>query len=342
MARNATENAQTELTGRKKAAIFLIAIGPEKAARVYKHLSDDEIEQLTYEIANMPHISPDIIAEVLEEFEQMALAQDYISVGGLDYARQVLEQAIGEKRAAEIITRLSEAMQTRPFDFARKADAGQLLNFIQNEHPQTISLIMAHLNPEQAGIILSSLPPERQVEVAKRMATLDQTAPDVLKEIEVALEKRLASFVRQDYASIGGIDVAVDVLNRVDRQTERTIMEALEEEDPDLAEEIRLRMFVFEDIVTLDDRSIQKVIAEVDTNLWALALKTASDHVAQRVFQNMSKRAAQMLQEEIEYLGPVRLRDVEDAQQRIVAMVRRLDEMGDIIIARGGEDEIVV
>lgn len=330
------------LSGRKKAAIFLIAVGPEKAAQVFKHLGQDEIERLTYEIANMPHIDPVVIELVLEEFEQMALAQDYINMGGLDYAREVLEQAIGPQRAAEIITRLSETMQVRPFDFARQADAGQLLNFIQNEHPQTISLIMAHLQPDQAGIILSSLPAERQVEVAKRMATLDQTAPEVLSEIESALERRLASFVRQDFTSIGGIDVAVDVLNRVDRQTERTIMDALEEEDPDLAEEIRLRMFVFEDIVALDDRSIQKVISEVETGHWALALKTASDHVSQRVYQNMSKRAAEMLQEEIDYLGPVRLRDVEDAQQRIVATVRRLDETGDIIIARGGEDEIVV
>ena len=201
---------------------------------------------------------------------------------------------------------------------------------------------MAHLHPDQAGIILSSLPPDRQVEVAKRMATLDRTAPEVLREVEATLEKRLASLVREEYTSIGGIDVAVDVLNRVDRQTERTIMEALEEEDPDLAEEIRKRMFVFEDIVTLDDRSIQKVIAEVDTPTWALALKTASEHVAQRIFQNMSKRAGEMLREEIEYLGPVRLRDVEDAQQRIVATIRRLDETGEIIIARGGEDEIVV
>lgn len=337
----AARNSST-MSGHKKAAIFMISVGPEKAARVFKHLNDEDIERITYEIANMPQVEAELTESVLEEFEQMALAQQYINLGGLDYAREVLEQAIGQQKAMEIIARLSDTMQVRPFDFARKADAGQLLNFIQNEHPQTISLIMAHLHPEQSGIILSSLPPDRQVEVAKRMATLDQTAPEVLGEIESTLERRLASFVRQDFTSIGGIDVAVDVLNRVDRQTERTIMEALEEEDPDLAEEIRLRMFVFEDLVTLDDRSIQKVISEVETGHWALALKTASDHVSQRVFQNMSKRASEMLQEEIDYLGPVRLRDVEDAQQRIVATIRTLDEAGDIIIARGGEDEIVV
>lgn len=342
MAADTSRTGTSNMTGLKKAAIFLIALGPEHAAQVFKHLGEEEIERLTYEIANMPHIDPRLIEEVLEEFDHMAIAQEYINLGGLDYAREVLEKAVGSQRASEIIDRLAETLQVRPFDFARKADAAQLLNFIQNEHPQTISLIMAHLHPDQAGTILSSLPPDRQVEVAKRMATLDRTAPEVLREVEATLEKRLASFVREEYTTIGGIDVAVDVLNRVDRQTERTIMEALEEEDPDLAEEIRLRMFVFEDIVTLDDRSIQKVVAEVETAVWALALKTASEVVAQRVFQNMSKRAADMLREEIEYLGPVRLRDVEDAQQRIVATIRRLDETGEIIIARGGEDDIVV
>lgn len=331
-----------KMPGLKKAAIFLVALGPEHAAQVFKHLNEKDIERLTYEIANMSHVDPKLIDDVLQEFDHMAIAQEYINLGGIDYAREVLEKSVGPQRAAEIINRLTETLQVRPFDFARKADATQLLNFIQNEHPQTISLIMAHLHPDQAGAILSSLPPERQVEVARRLATLDRTAPEVLREVELTLEKRLASFVREEYTSIGGIDVAVDVLNRVDRQTERTIMEALEEQDPDLAEEIRLRMFVFEDIVTLDDRSIQKVIAEVDTSLWALALKTASEVVAQRIFQNMSKRAAEMLREEIEYLGPVRLRDVEDAQQRIVATIRRLDETGEIIIARGGEDDIVV
>lgn len=341
----ATSGSRTEditLSGLQKAAVFLIALGPEHAAQVFKHLGEQEIERLTFEIANMSHIEPEMMEQVLQEFDHMAIAQQYINFGGLDYARDVLEKAVGSQRAADIIDRLTATMQVRPFDFARKADAAQLLNFIQNEHPQTISIIMAHLHPDQAGSILSALPPERQVEVAKRMATLDRTAPEVVREVEATLEKRLASFVRQEFTSVGGIEVAVEVLNRVDRQTERTIMEALEEEDPDLAEEIRLRMFVFEDIVNLDDRSIQKVVAEVETAVWALALKTASEVVAQRIFQNMSKRASEMLKEEIEYLGPVRLRDVEDAQQRIVATIRRLDEVGDIIIARGGEDDIVV
>ena len=341
-----TETVKTRttrrLTGRQKAAVLLIALGPEHAAQVFKHLRDDEIERLTWEIANMPHVDPEITEEVLEEFDHLALARDYISQGGLEYAREVLEKAVGPQRAAALIERLSASLQVRPFDFARKTDPAQLLNFIQNEHPQTISLIIAHLHPEQAGVILSALPPERQVEVARRLATLDRTSPEVLEEIESSLERRLASFVRQEYTAVGGIEVAVEVLNRVDRQTERTILDALEEQDPELAEEIKKRMFVFEDIVTLDDRAVRKVISEVDMSVWALALKTASEDVAERVFSNMSKRAADMLREEIEYLGPVRLRDVEEAQQRIVATIRRLEEVGEIIISRGGEDEIVV
>ncbi|OUM99496.1 MAG: flagellar motor switch protein FliG [Firmicutes bacterium ZCTH02-B6] len=333
---------QRKLSGRQKAAVLLIALGPEQAAQVFKHLRDDEIERLTWEIANMSHVDPEVTEEVLEEFGQLALAKEYINQGGLEYAREVLEKAVGPQRAAALIERLSASMQVRPFDFARKTDPAQLLNFIQNEHPQTISLIMAHLHPDQAGAILSALPPDRQVEVARRLASLDRTSPEVLEEIESSLEKRLASFVRQEYTAVGGIDVAVEVLNRVDRQTERTILEALEEQDPELAEEIKKRMFVFEDIVTLDNRAVRKVISEVDMSVWALALKTASEDVAERIFSNMSKRAAEMLREEIEYLGPVRLRDVEEAQQRIVATIRRLEEVGEIIIARGGEDEIVV
>lgn len=340
-----TEQVQqrtTRLTGYQKAAVLLIALGPEQAAQVFKHLQESEIERLTLEIANMPHVDPELTEQVLEEFDHMAMARDYIAQGGLEYAREVLEKAVGPQRASALIERLAASLQVRPFDFARKTDPAQLLNFIQNEHPQTISLIIAHLHPDQAGAILSALPPERQVEVARRLATLDRTSPEVLEEIESSLERRLASFVRQEYTAAGGIEVAVEVLNRVDRQTERTILDALEEQDPELAEEIKKRMFIFEDIVTLDNRSLRKVIAEVDMAVWALALKTASEDVSDRIFQNMSKRAAEMLREEIEYLGPVRLRDVEEAQQRIVATIRRLEEVGEIIIARGGEDEIVV
>jgi len=330
------------LTGRQKAAILMISLGPEISSEIFKHLTDEEIEQLTLEIANLRRVDVATRSEVLEEFHEMALAREYIARGGIEYARELLEKGLGAEKANEIINRLTASLQVRPFDFARKTDPAQLLNFIQHEHPQTIALILAYLHAEQAGQILSALPPELQVEVARRLATLDRTSPEVLEEIEATLERRLSAFVMQDYTAAGGIDVAVEVLNRVDRATEKTIMDALEEQDPELAEEIKKRMFVFEDIILLSDRDIQQIIREVDTAEWALALKTASEEVSERIFKNMSKRAAEMLKEEMEYLGPVRLRDVENAQQKIVSIIRRLEEAGEIIVVRGGEDELVV
>ena len=238
--------------------------------------------------------------------------------------------------------RLTATLQVRPFDFARKTEPTQILNFIQNEHPQTIALVLAYLKPEQASLILSALPPERQVDVAKRLATLDRTTPEVLEDIESTLEQRLSAYEVHDYTVAGGIDAAVEILNHVDRATEKTIMEALEEDDPELAEEIRKRMFVFEDIVNLDDRAIQLIIREVESRDLALALKIASEEVSDRIYRNMSKRAASLLKEDIDYMGPVRLRDIEEAQSRIVAVVRRLEEAGDLVISRGGEDELIV
>ncbi|MBO2520317.1 MAG: flagellar motor switch protein FliG [Clostridia bacterium] len=330
------------LTGRQKAAILLISLGPELSGQIFRHLTDEEIEQLTLEIASLRRVDSDTRAEVLDEFHEMVMAQEYIAQGGIEYAKELLEKGLGPQKAAEIIHRLTASLHVRPFDFARKTDPAQLLNFIQHEHPQTIALILAYLNPEQAGQILSSLPAELQVEVAKRLATLDRTSPEVLEEVEATLERRLSAFVTQDFTVAGGIDVAVDILNRVDRATEKTIMDALEEEDPELAEEIKKRMFVFEDIVLLSDRDIQMIVREVDSSEWALALKTASEEVQERIFKNMSKRAAEMLKEEMEYLGPVRLRDVEEAQQKIVSIIRRLEEAGEIVVVRGGEDELVV
>lgn len=332
----------SELTGRQKAAILLIALGPDVSARVFKHLREDEIEDLTLEIAAMQRVEPEHKDAVMVEFQELCLASEYISQGGIEYAKEVLEKALGSDRAHEVIARLTASLQVRPFDFARKADPSQLLGFIQNEHPQTIALIMAYLQPEQAGIILSALPADRQADVARRLATLDRTSPDVLREIESTLERKLSSFMIQDFTAAGGVESAVEVLNRVDRVTERTIMDTLEEEDPELADEIRKRMFMFEDIVKLDDRAIQQVIREVDSRDWALALKTVSDDVANAIYRNMSKRAGDMLKEDIEYMGPVRLRDVEEAQQRIVSTIRRLEETGEIIISRGVEDEIIV
>ncbi len=331
-----------KLTGKQKAAILLISLGPELSSQIFQHLRDEDIEELTMEIASMRRVDPETRDEVLQEFNDMYTARVYLDQGGIDYARDLLEKALGADKANEIIQRLTASLQVRPFDFARKTDPGQLLNFIQNEHPQTIALILAYLNSEQSSMILSALPPEKQVDVAKRLATLDRTTPEVLDEIESTLEQRLSAFAVDDYTMAGGIDSAVEILSQVDRSTERTIIDALEEEDPELAEEIRKRMFVFEDIISLDDRSIQKIIREVESKELAKALKTSSEEVADRIYKNMSKRAAEMLKEDIEFMGPVRLREIEEAQQKIVGVIRRLEEAGEIVISRGGEDEIVV
>jgi flagellar motor switch protein FliG len=330
------------LTGREKAAILLIALGKERASQIYKHLTEDEIEQLTLEIANLSRVDSDIKNQVIEEFYQLCLAQNYIAEGGIVYAREILERALGSQKALEIINRLTSSLQVRPFDFVRKAEPSQILNFIQNEHPQTIALILAHLQPQQSAAIISSLPQEKQVDVATRIALMDRTSPDVIKEVERILEKKLSSMLTTDFTNAGGVQALVDILLSVDRGTEKYIMENLELRDSELAEEIRQRMFVFEDIVTLDNRSIQRFLREVDNNDLILALKGASEEVSRVIFANMSKRLQDMIKEDMEYLGPVRLRDVENAQQRIVNIIRQLEEAGEIIISRGGGDEIIV
>lgn len=330
-----------ELTNKQKAAVLLISLGPDLSAQIFKHLREDEIEKLTLEIASQRKVSQEQKDKVLTEFHQMALAKEYISSGGLDYAREILEKALGADKAVSIINRLTSSLQIRPFDFARKTDPGQLLNFIQNEHPQTIALIMAYLMPEQSAAIISALPSDRQVDVAKRIATMDRTSPDILKDVERILERKLSSLVTQDFTAAGGVDSIVEVLNRVDRTTERTIIENLEVQSPELAEEIKRRMFVFEDIVLLDDRSLQLVLREIDSKDLALALKASSGEVAEKVYKNMSKRASEMLREEIEYMGPVRIRDVEEAQQKVVNVIRKLEESGEIIVSRGKGDEII-
>jgi len=331
-----------ELSGRQKAAILLISLGPDVSASVYKHLSEEEIEKLTLEISNVRKVGSHEKEEILEEFHQIALAQDYISQGGIAYAKEVLEKALGADKAMNIINRLTSALMVRPFDFARKADPAQILNFLQNEHPQTIALVLSYLTPAQAGQILSALPQEMQADIARRIALMDSTSPEVINQVEQILERKLSTTFVQDYTQTGGIEAVVEVLNGVDRSTERTILDALEIQDPELAEEIKKRMFVFEDIVTLDNRAIQRVIRDVDNNDLMLALKVSSEEVKEVVFKNMSKRMAETFKEEMEYMGPVRLRDVEEAQSRIVAVVRRLEDAGEIVIARGGGDDIIV
>ena len=330
------------LNGRQKSAILLITLGPEKSASIFKHLKEEDIEQLTLEIANMRTVSPEEKEDVLNEFYQICVAQEYISEGGISYAKDILERALGGQKALDVINRLTASLQVRPFDFVRKADPAQILNFIQGEHPQTIALILAYLKPQQAAAIISSLPQDKQADVARRVAIMDRTSPEVIKEIERVLERKLSSMVTQDYTIAGGITAVVDILNSVDRGTEKFIMETLEVQDTDLAEQIRKRMFVFDDIVTLDNRSIQRVTREVENGDWALALKNAGEEVRKVIFSNMSKRLAEMIKEDMDYMGPVRLRDVEEAQQKIVNVIRKLEDAGEIVISRGGGDEIIV
>ncbi|WP_426447102.1 flagellar motor switch protein FliG [Paenibacillus sp. S-38] len=330
------------LTGRQKAAILLISLGPEVSAQIFKNLRDEEIEQLTLEIANVRKVDAAEKEAILSEFHQICIAQEFISQGGISYAKDILEKALGSAKAFDIINRLTATLQVRPFDFARKADPGQILNFIQNENSQTIALVLAYLQPEQASIILSSLPQEKQADVAKRIALMDSTSPEVISQVERVLEQKLSATVTQDYTNAGGITSVVSILNGVDRGTERTILDSLEIQDPELAEEIKKRMFVFEDIVNIDDRSIQRIIRDIENADLQLALKVASEEVRESIFKNMSKRMAETFREEMEFMGPVRLRDVEEAQTRIVATIRRLEESGEIIIARGGGDDIIV
>ncbi|MBL4889756.1 MAG: flagellar motor switch protein FliG [Candidatus Lindowbacteria bacterium] len=334
--------ATAKLSGKRKASIFLVAMGQEISAEIFKCMRDDEIEQLTLEIARIDKVDPEERDQVLVEFQEMMLAQEFISQGGIEYAREVLEKALGPDRTIDIINRLTTSLQVRPFDFIRNADPSQLLNFIQGEHPQTIALILSYLQPLTSSQILTNLPEEMQANVAKRIAEMDRTSPDIIRDVERVLERKLSSLVNEEYTAAGGIDAIVEVLNLVDRQTEKAIIESLEEEDPELAEEIKKRMFVFEDIVMLSDKDIQQVMREVDAKELALALKSVDETVQQKIFGNMSKRAASMLTEDMEFMGPVRLRDVEDGQQRIVNVIRKLEEQGEIVIARGGEEEVVV
>lgn len=333
---------QNEMSGVQKAAILLIALGPEKSAKIFKHLKDEEIEELTLEIANTRSVTPQVKEEVISEFYQICLAQQYIAEGGIGYAKELLEQSFGAEKASDVISKLTASLQVKPFEFVRKTDASQLLNFIQDEHPQTIALILSYLSPAQSAQVIGALPPDKQADVAKRIAIMDRTSPDVIKEVERVLESKISSLVNQDYTIIGGVDSIVEILNTVDRGTEKHIMETLEVDEPELADEIRKKMFVFEDILLLDDRAIQRVLRDVDNSDLAIALKGANEEVQNAIFNNLSKRLALMIREDMEFMGPVRMKDVEEAQQKIVNTIRRLEDASEIVISRGGGDEIIV
>lgn len=338
----ASDNKE-KLTGEQKAAILFITLGPEASSGILKRLPEKEIQKITYEIANITSVSSEQREEILNEFLQINKAKDYILEGGMEYARSLLSKALGGAKAAEILEKVSEATQQyRPFSIARKADANQLLNVITYENPQTIALILCYLQPEKAAQVMAQLSEDVQSEVAYRIATMSTTSPMVIKEIEKVLESKLSSVVRTEMTTLGGVQALVGILNQVDRTTEKNITEGLEREDAELADKVKSSMFVFEDILTLDGVSIQRILREVEAKELALALKGCSEEVAEAIYRNQSKRAAASLKEDMEFLGPVRLMDVEKAQQKIVAIIRRLDESGEIIIARGGEDAIIV
>jgi len=335
---------QGKVTGKRKSAMLLVALGPEVSTKVLKKLSERQIEEVTKEIADVGFVDANERKVILGEFKSSIKEHGILAEGGMSYLREILEKAVGSHKANTLIQKIAASKESVPFDFIQEIDPSQILNFIQNEHPQTIALILSYLRPEQSASILSQLQHEKQVEVIKRIATMEQTAPDVIKEIEFMLQKKIVSVSSEEFSMAGGVKAVAEVLNRADRSTEKSILEALEDDHPEIAEEVKKLMFVFEDIIMIDDRGIQSVLKEIDNKELSLALKTASDDLKEKMFNNMSKRAAEGIQEEMEYMGPVRLKNVEEAQQNIVSVVRRLEEAGEIVISGrgGGEDEIIV
>src|SRR5436190_24274315 len=333
----------SDVKGIRKSAVLLLSLDQDQAAEILKRLPPEAVEEVSREIASLGEIPADVRRTIFGEFYNLALANSYLSEGGLDYARALLNKSLSEDEASRVIKQVTQQVATTPFSFLQKAESENLLTFIQDEHPQTIALILAHLNPQKASEILVGLPSQKQIEVVKRVANMEQTNPEVIKEVERGLEHRLSDIVSQTFEKAGGVDTVAEILNLADRSTEKGIMEGLEAEDPDLVEQIRRLMFVFEDILLVNDKGIQSVLKEVDNEELALALKTASEELRQKIFKNMSERAAQLIGEDMQYMGPVRVSDVESAQQKIVDVVRRLEDAGEIIIAgRGGEKEMVV
>ncbi len=330
------------MSGSEKAAILLIALGKESSTKIFQHLREEEIEQLTVDITNLRSVDADTRDTIINEFYELCLAQNYISDGGIDYARQLLEEALGDEKAYELIGKITSSLQVRPFDYLRKADPEQILNFIRNENTQTIALIFSYLKPQQVSLVLGELPQEQQAKIIEKIANMERTSPEYIKEVERVLERKLSSLGSEDFTVVGGIQSTVDILNSIDIGTEKRILETLDEYNTELAEEIRKRMFTFDDIIKLDARAIQKVIGETDTKDLAVALKGTNQEVKDVVISNMSARARDMIVEDMEYMGPVRIKDVEIAQQKIVNTIRRLEEMGEIIIMRGEGDELFV
>jgi flagellar motor switch protein FliG len=332
----------TTALGVRKAAILLIELGHERAAQVMGHFTDAEVEMISAEIARLEAISATESETVMTEFKDLLTARAHIAQGGLTFAQQLLEQSLGVDRASEIVERLNAAAIQMPFQFLHRADPAQLRSFIADEHPQVIALVLAHMTADKASLLLSGLPPEQQAEVAHRIAVMDRTSPEIIRNVEATLERKLSSVLQPaEMSRVGGVDPLVNIINRSDRSTERQIVEGLESLDAALAEEVRSRMFMFEDIVQLDDKSVQQVLRQVDGSALALALKGVSDTVRSKITSNMSERAAENLLEEAEMLGAVRLAQVEEAQQSVIRTIRQLEEQGQIMVRRGSDDEFV-
>lgn len=331
----------SRLTPGQKAATVIASMGTDSASAIYKHLNDEEVEKLTLEVSKLEHLGIETVQDILNDFYGLCLTQKVIAEGGVDYARQILEKAFGAQTAQQLMERVTKSLKTKAFDFIRKADYKNLLAIVQNEHPQTIALILSYARSDQAAAIIAELPKEKRIDVVERIAKMDSASPEIIKSIERTLERKFTSIVSMDFTEIGGINYIADVLNNVDRGTEKHIFDELAVRDPKLVEEIRLKMFVFEDIVNLDPTSIQTFIKEVDPKDLAVAIKGSTPEVSAVLFANMSQRMQESLQADIEYLHNIRLRDVEEAQQRIVGIIRRLEDEGLIIVAKGGKDEII-
>ena len=335
------EVEEAELSPLQKAAIVVTSIGAENASEVYKRLSEDDVEKLTFEVSSMPYIEIDKVDAVLNEFYELCLTQKVITEGGLDYARSVLEKAYGPEMAQKLMERVSKSMQSKSFEFIRKSDYKNLLAIIQNEHPQTIALVLSYVNSEQASKVLQELPKEKRAEVVERIAKMESASPDTVKAIEATLERKFAAVVSMDITEVGGVNYVADILNKVDRGTEKFIFDELSAKDPALVDEIKKKMFVFEDILSLDSMSIQRFIRDVEAKDLAVAIKGSNAEVAATLYANMPQRMQESIQQEIEYLHNVRMRDVDEAQQRIVGIIRHLEEEGELVIGKSGEDEII-
>lgn len=335
-------NMAERLTGKQKAAAIIISLGAEDASRIYKFLKEDEIEQLTYEISRLQHLSPQTMEATLKDFYELCLTQKVITEGGLEYAKNVLEKAFGTQVATSLLERVTKTLRNKSFDFIRQADYKNLLTIIQNEHPQTIALILSYARADQAAAVIAELPKEKRIDVVERIAKMDRTSPEIVKYVEKELLKKFNSMVSIDYTEIGGINYVADIMNNMDRGNEKYIFDELNKKDAKLSDEIRKKMFIFEDIVTLDSLSIQRFLREVDSKDLVLSIKGSNKDVSDVLFNNMSTKMADTIRSELEYTHNVRLRDVEEAQQRIVSVIRRLEEEGEVIIAKSGKDDIIV